>query len=33
MMSLVGLLAYEFQVTLPVLARQTFHGGAEAYAS
>ena len=31
MMSLVGLLAYEFQVTLPVLARQTFHGGAEAY--
>jgi len=33
MMSLVGLLAYEFQVTLSVLARQTFHGGAEAYAS
>jgi MFS family permease len=31
MMSLVGLLAYEFQVTLPVLARQTFHSGAEAY--
>ena len=31
MMSLVGLLAYEFQVTLPVLAEQTFHGGAEAY--
>jgi MFS family permease len=31
MMGLVGLLAYEFQVTLPVLARQTFHGGAEAY--
>jgi MFS family permease len=31
MMSLVGLLAYEFQVTLPVLARQTFHGGAEAF--
>jgi MFS family permease len=31
MMSLVGLLAYEFQVTLPVLARTTFHGGAEAY--
>jgi MFS family permease len=26
MMSLVGLLAYEFQVSLPVLARQTFHG-------
>jgi MFS family permease len=31
MMGLVGLLAYEFQVTLPVLALQTFHGGAEAY--
>ena len=31
MMSLVGLLAYEFQVSLPVLAKQTFHGGAEAY--
>jgi MFS family permease len=31
MMSLVGLLAYEFPVTLPVLAERTFHGGAEAY--
>jgi MFS family permease len=31
MMSLVGLLAYEFQVSLPVLARQTFQGGSEAY--
>jgi MFS family permease len=31
MMSLVGLLAYEFQVSLPVLARQTFHGGAVVY--
>jgi MFS family permease len=31
MMSLVGLLAYEFQVSLPVLARQTFHGDAEVY--
>ena len=31
MMSLVGLLAYEFQVTLPVLAARTFHGGSEAY--
>lgn len=31
MMSLVGLLAYEFQVSLPVLAQQTFHGGSEAY--
>ncbi len=26
MMGLVGLFAYEFQVSLPVLARQTFHG-------
>ena len=31
MMSLVGLLAYEFPVSLPVLADRTFHGGAEAY--
>jgi MFS family permease len=31
MMSLVGLLAYEFQVSLPVLAQRTFHGGAEVY--
>lgn len=31
MMALVGMLAYEFQVTLPVLARQTFHGNAETY--
>jgi len=31
MMSLVGLMAYEFQVSLPVLAQETFHGGAEAY--
>src|SRR5580698_7204343 len=31
MMSLVGMLAYEFQVSLPVLARQTFHGNAVAY--
>ena len=31
MMGLVGLLAYEFQVSLPVLAQQTFHGGSEAY--
>ena len=31
MMSLVGLLAYEFPVSLPVLAERTFHGGAEAY--
>jgi len=31
MMSLVGLLAYEFPVSLPVLAERTFHGGSEAY--
>jgi MFS family permease len=31
MMGLVGMLAYEFQVSLPVLARDTFHGGSEAY--
>jgi MFS family permease len=31
MMGLVGMLAYEFQVTLPVMARQVFHGGAEVY--
>jgi MFS family permease len=31
MMALVGTLAYEFQVSLPVVARQTFGGGAETY--
>jgi len=31
MMSLVGLLAYEFQVSLPVLASHTFHGDSETY--
>ena len=31
MMGLVGMLAYEFQVTLPVLAERAFHGGAETY--
>src|ERR1700728_2221184 len=31
MMTLVGLLAYEFSVSLPVLAERSFHGGAEAY--
>lgn len=31
MMAMVGMLTYEFQVTLPVLAKHTFHGGAEAY--
>ncbi len=31
MMGLVGMLAYEFQVTLPVVAKHVFHGGAETY--
>jgi MFS family permease len=31
MMGLVGMVAYEFSVSLPVLAQQTFHGGAQAY--
>jgi MFS family permease len=31
MMGLVGLLAYEFQVSLPVLVQRSFHGGSEAY--
>ena len=31
MMGLVGMLAYELQVSLPVLAKDTFHGGSEAY--
>ena len=31
MMSVVGLFAYEFPVSLPVLAERTFHGGSEAY--
>jgi MFS family permease len=31
MMALVGCLAYEFQVVLPIVAKQTFHGGAQAY--
>lgn len=31
MMGLVGLFAYEFSVSLPVLAERSFHGGAEAY--
>ena len=31
MMALVGTLAYEFQVSLPVVAKQSFHGGAETY--
>ncbi|MBC3840849.1 MFS transporter [Streptacidiphilus sp. 4-A2] len=31
MMAVVGLLAYEFQVTLPVFASHTFHSGSEAY--
>jgi MFS family permease len=31
MMGLVGMLAYEFQVTLPVAAQRVFHGGAETF--
>ena len=31
MMALVGCLAYEFQVVLPVLAKATFHGNAQEY--
>jgi MFS family permease len=31
MMGLVGLFAYEFQVSLPVLAQRTFNGGSEVY--
>jgi len=31
MMGLVGLFAYEFSVSLPVLAERSFHGGAETY--
>ena len=31
MMAFVGTLAYEFQVTLPVVAKQTFHGGPATY--
>jgi MFS family permease len=31
MMAIVGCLAYEFQVTLPVVAARAFHGGARTY--
>lgn len=31
MMALVGMLAYEFQVTLPVAAERVFHGGPETF--
>jgi MFS family permease len=31
MMALVGCLAYEFQVVLPIVARETFHGGSQVY--
>jgi MFS family permease len=31
MMALVGTLAYEFQVSLQVIAKQSFHGGPETY--
>jgi MFS family permease len=31
MMGLIGMLAYEFQVSLPLIARYTFHGNSETY--
>jgi len=31
MMGLVGMLTFEFQVTLPVVAQHVFHGGSETY--
>jgi MFS family permease len=31
MMAIVGCFAYEFQVTLPVMATRAFHGGSQAY--
>lgn len=31
MMTLIGTFTYEFEVTLPVVARNTFHGGPTAY--
>jgi MFS family permease len=31
MMALIGMLAYEFQVSLPLIARYTFHGNSETY--
>ena len=31
MMALIGALAYEFQVVLPLLAKRTFHGNADTY--
>lgn len=33
MMALVGTLTYEFQVTLPLIAKYTFHGNSETYGS
>ncbi len=32
MMGIIGTLTYEFQVTLPLIAKFTFHGGADGYA-
>jgi MFS family permease len=31
MMAIVGCLAYEFSVTLPIMATRTFHGGSQSY--
>lgn len=33
MMAVIGMLTYEFSVTLPIFARFTFHGGAGSYAA
>lgn len=33
LLSIIGTLTYEFQVTLPLLAENTFHGGASSYAA
>ena len=33
MMAIIGTLTYEFQVSLPLLAQNTFHGGAGTYAA
>ena len=33
MMAIIGTLSYEFQVSLPLIAQQTFHGDARSYAA
>jgi len=32
MMAIIGMLTYEFQVSLPLIAQETFHGDASSYA-